>query len=119
LRYELTDYEWAAIKPFLPNKPRGVPRENDRRVLNGIFWGLRSGAHRRVTKEKFERNQQKSPTGKSLLIFRNRVKPQHQKYSSFAVGQISDLNLPVSPDKRGGSRSSRTCGGMRWTRRCL
>lgn len=20
MRYELTDYEWAAIKPFLPNK---------------------------------------------------------------------------------------------------
>jgi transposase len=37
-----TDYEWAAIKPFLPNKPRGVPRVNDRRVLNGIFWVLRS-----------------------------------------------------------------------------
>ena len=30
--------------PFLPNKPRGVPRVNDRRVLNGIFWILRSGA---------------------------------------------------------------------------
>lgn len=26
MRYELTDYEWTAIKPFLPNKPRGVPR---------------------------------------------------------------------------------------------
>jgi transposase len=44
MRYELTDYEWAAIKPMLPNKPRGVPRINDRRVLNGIFWVLRSGA---------------------------------------------------------------------------
>src|SRR5262249_3255726 len=28
----------------LPNKPRGIPRVNDRRVLNGIFWVLRSGA---------------------------------------------------------------------------
>jgi transposase len=44
MRYELTDYEWHTIKPFLPNKPRGVPRVNDRRVLNGIFWVLRSGA---------------------------------------------------------------------------
>ena len=44
MRCELTDYEWAAIKPMLPNKPRGVPRVNDRRVLNGIFWVLRSGA---------------------------------------------------------------------------
>jgi hypothetical protein len=23
MRYELTDYEWKAVKPFLPNKPRG------------------------------------------------------------------------------------------------
>ena len=45
MRYELTDLEWSAIKPFLPNKPRGVPWVNDRRVLNGIFWVLRSGAH--------------------------------------------------------------------------
>ena len=44
MRYELTDNEWAAIKPFLPNTPRGVPRVNDRRVLKGIFWVLRSGA---------------------------------------------------------------------------
>jgi transposase len=44
MRYELTDNEWSAIKPMLPNKPRGVPRVNDRRVLNGIFWILRSGA---------------------------------------------------------------------------
>jgi transposase len=44
MRYELADYEWAAIKPLLPSKPRGVPRVDDRRVLNGIFWVLRSGA---------------------------------------------------------------------------
>jgi transposase len=44
MRYELTDHEWTAIKPMLPNKPRGVARVNDRRVLNGNFWVLRSGA---------------------------------------------------------------------------
>ena len=44
MRNELTDYEWTAIQPFLPDKPRGVPRVTDRRVLNGIFWVLRSGA---------------------------------------------------------------------------
>ena len=43
-RYDLTEKEWLAIKPHLPNKPRGVPRVDDRRVLNGIFWVLRSGA---------------------------------------------------------------------------
>src|SRR5260370_41837666 len=37
MRYELTDFEWTAVRSFLPNKPRGVPRVDDRRVLNGIF----------------------------------------------------------------------------------
>jgi transposase len=45
MRYELTDGEWAAIKPMLPNKPRGVPRVNDRRVLNGIFGSYDPGRH--------------------------------------------------------------------------
>jgi transposase len=53
MRYELADYEWVVIKPMLPNKPRGVPRVNDRRVLNGIFWVLRSGAPWRDLPEAF------------------------------------------------------------------
>jgi transposase len=44
MRYEFSKFEWAAIKPMLPSKPRGVPRVNDRRVLNSIFSVLRSGA---------------------------------------------------------------------------
>ena len=44
MRYELSDYEWTVIKPMLPNKPRGVPGAGGRRVVNGIFWILRSGA---------------------------------------------------------------------------
>ena len=43
-RYELTEFEWKVVQPLLPNKPRGVPRVDDRRVLNGIFWVLRSGS---------------------------------------------------------------------------
>jgi transposase len=30
------------IQPLLPNEPRGVPRVDDRRVLKGIFWRLRT-----------------------------------------------------------------------------
>ena len=43
-RYELTDREWSIIEPLLPNKPRGVPRADDRRVLNGILWRFRTGS---------------------------------------------------------------------------
>ena len=52
-RYDLMDFEWSVIEPLLPNKPRGVPRVNDRRVLNGIFWVLRSGAPWRDLPERY------------------------------------------------------------------
>ena len=42
-RYELTDFEWSIIAALLPNKPRGVPRVDDRRVVSGIAHVLRSG----------------------------------------------------------------------------
>ena len=53
MRYEHSDYEWSVIRPMLPNKPRGVPRVDDRRTLNGIFWVLRSGAPWRALPERF------------------------------------------------------------------
>ena len=43
-RFDLTDFEWSVIAPLLPQKSRGVKRVDDRRVLNGIFWRLRTGA---------------------------------------------------------------------------
>ncbi|TMK31039.1 MAG: IS5 family transposase [Alphaproteobacteria bacterium] len=51
--YQLTDFEWGVIAPLLPNKPRGVPRVDDRRVLNGIFWVLRTGAPWRALPKEF------------------------------------------------------------------
>jgi transposase len=44
-RYELTDTEWESLSPHLPSAVTGGrPREDDRRVLNGIVWKIRSGA---------------------------------------------------------------------------
>lgn len=52
-RYDLTDFAWCVIEPLLPSKPRGVPRVDDRCVLNRIFWVLRPGAPRRDLPERY------------------------------------------------------------------
>jgi len=42
-RFDLSDFEWSVIQPLLPNKPRGVPRVDDRRVISGILHVLKIG----------------------------------------------------------------------------
>ena len=45
-RFDLTDTEWSIIAPLLPGaegKKNGRPRPDDRKVLNGIFFVLRTG----------------------------------------------------------------------------
>ncbi len=46
---DLTDKQWEVIQPFIPEhapRPdgRGRPRAEDRQVMNGIFWIMRTGA---------------------------------------------------------------------------
>ena len=46
---DLTDSQWEVIKPLVPEHARrpdgrGRPRADDRQVLNGIFWIMRTGA---------------------------------------------------------------------------
>jgi len=43
-RFDLSDDEWEVIQPLLPKKWRGPARKNDRTILNGIFYILRTGA---------------------------------------------------------------------------
>lgn len=45
MRYDLTDAEWSVIKALLPMNRQGAKPRNNRRVLNGIFWVLRTGGH--------------------------------------------------------------------------
>ena len=43
MRYELSDNEWSVIRTMLPNKPRGIPRVDDRRTALSAGGGLASG----------------------------------------------------------------------------
>jgi transposase len=52
-RFDLTDEEWALIEPMLPKDGRGPKRKDDRTVLNGIFYILRTGAPWRDLPERY------------------------------------------------------------------
>lgn len=52
-RHDLSDREWAIIQPLLPQKSRGVPRVDDRRVINGILWRFRAGTPWRDVPERY------------------------------------------------------------------
>ena len=43
-QFWLPEAHFSKISPFLPNKPRGVPRVDDRRVLSGIIFCIQRGS---------------------------------------------------------------------------
>ncbi|MBQ1115570.1 IS5 family transposase [Streptomyces sp. C3-3] len=52
-RHELSDAEWEFVRPLLPEALRGRKRLDDRRVLNGIVWKLRTGMAWRDVPERY------------------------------------------------------------------
>ena len=53
-RYELEDEDWEQIKDLLPARKRtGRPGRDERQLLNGMFWVLRSGAPWRDMPERY------------------------------------------------------------------
>ena len=52
-RFDMSELEWSVIKPILPDDVRGVARVDDRRVINGIFYKLRTGVPWRDLPERY------------------------------------------------------------------
>jgi len=56
-REELTDEQWLLIEPLFDKPPvvatRGRPRRDERQVMNGVLWILRSGARWADLPERF------------------------------------------------------------------
>jgi hypothetical protein len=86
-----------AIKPMLPNKPRGVCRVNDRRVLSASSG---SSARAAGTTDLPDGRQSQIPV--NLLL---------TKYFRFTETQTMLCSLHPAPTEEGRSRTSRTRGG--------
>ena len=43
-RYDLTDFEWCVIEPLMPMDRRGPKPQNNRQIINGMFYILRTGS---------------------------------------------------------------------------
>ena len=104
-RYDLTDFEWSVIQPLLPNKPRGVPRVDDRRVLSGIFWVLRSGAPWRDLPERYVpyTTTTASTAGAKAGVRDRLIASSLRRYR---------VRIPANIDPRGGQ--SRLKFALRW-----
>ncbi|MEU4265559.1 transposase [Streptomyces sp. NPDC025273] len=42
-RHELTDQDWDLLAPLIPSASTGRPRVDDRRVINGMVYKIRTG----------------------------------------------------------------------------
>jgi transposase len=52
MRFDLSDEEWGLLEPLIP-KARKSGRADDRRVMNGIFYVLRTGMPWRDLPERY------------------------------------------------------------------
>ena len=53
MRYDLTDFEWSVIEPLLPMDRRGPKPQNNRQIINGMFYTLRAGSPWRDLPERY------------------------------------------------------------------
>lgn len=53
----LSDEQWERLQPLLPNKPRGLPRVDARRVISGIVHVLQAGCWSRSVQCGFRESQ--------------------------------------------------------------
>lgn len=52
-RYDLTDFEWHVIEPLMPMDRRGPKPQNNRQIINGMFYILRTGSPWRDLPERY------------------------------------------------------------------
>jgi transposase len=80
--YELSDFEWGVIAPMLPNKPRGVPRVDDRDSERHPEAAILNDAYRAGRPRRLKLNQSGSLLGGSNRSDRAMIADISSDYSS-------------------------------------
>jgi transposase len=109
-RHDPSDFEWKVIELLLPNKPRGVPRVNDRRVLNGTLWCLCIGSPWRGIPERFGL----STTCYNSLVSWRQAGAWDRILQAVSAGYDGDLTMIDSSCVRVHQHRATGKGGSRW-----
>jgi putative transposase len=137
-RYEITDEQYARIKPLLPGQP-GTPGRNardNRNFINAVLWIARTGAPWRDLPERFgkydtvyQRFNRWAKRGIWLRIFEALQDPDLEwlmvdssvvRAHVSAAGQKKAMpRVRRSAVAAGGSRPSSTCSAMRSATRSI
>jgi transposase len=110
-RYDLSETEWRLIAPLLPNKPRGVGRVDDRRVLNGIFYVLRTGSPWRDLPERYgpyttvyNRYNRWAKAGVWLRVFEALAASSRNRFTSSTAPSFGPISMRPAVKRGPGSR---------------
>ena len=60
MRFDLSDDEWAVLEPLMPNSRKSA-RADDRKIMNAIFYVLRTGMPWRDLPERYGHIQRDLP----------------------------------------------------------
>ena len=108
-RFWLAEERFDKIEPLFSNKPRGVPRVDDRRVLSGIVFWLRRGYRRSdapaeygPAKTLYNRDKRRSEAGVRNLGTRTRrsFDAGHVKTHRIAANGVEKTPVAAGPSAR-------------------
>ncbi|TXS54788.1 transposase, partial [Streptomyces sp. me109] len=100
-RHELTDQEWELLAPLIPRAATGRPRVEDRQVINGMVYKIRTGISWRDLPDRY------GPWKTVYTRFR--------RYALDGVFTRALQQIQAHADAAGDIGSTPASAAMRWT----
>ncbi|MGI3200242.1 IS5 family transposase [Streptomyces sp. GLT-R25] len=99
-RHELTDQEWELLAPLIPRAATGRPRVEDRQIINGMVYKIRTGISWRDLPERY-----------------GPWKTVYTRFRRYALDGVFTRGSPADPGPRGRGRRHRLARTDRLHRR--